>query len=137
MISPSNKAGFTLLEMLVVIAVMGVALILITGYGQPHSRRLEIQAAARQVAMAMRNARGLAITRGEPVALVMPHLPPWLQVTVEAPAGGIVFAPDGSASGGEVILGGAPAGAFGQDPARQTVTVSDDWLTGSVQINGH
>lgn len=121
-----NNTGFTLLEMLVVIAVMGVTLLLISGYLQPHSRTIETQAAARQVADAMRNARGLAITRGQNVALVLPPLPAWLPVSIQAPPGGISFAPDGSASGGAVILGGAD---------QKDVAVSADWLTGRVQIS--
>ncbi len=117
-------AGFTLLEMIVVIAVMGLTLLLLADYGQPRNRWLETQAAARQVAAAMRAARGGAIVQGRPEALVLPHLPPWLAVSVQAPPGGIVFAPDGSASGGQVVLGS------GKD-----IVVSADWLTGRVQID--
>ena len=117
--------------MLVVIAVMGVSLLLLTGYGQPHSRKLEAEAAARQVAEAMRYARGRAISSGEPVALKMPHLPAWLPVSVQAPKGGIVFSPDGTASGGSVILGGSPPDEFPPQPVNITV-ISADWLTGRV-----
>ncbi len=126
MTSRSRANGFTLLEMLVVIAVMGIAMLLIAGYGQPHSHRLETQAAARQVAEAMRQARGLAITSGQPVAFaVPPHLPAWLPVAVQG-QGGIIFAPDGSSSGGSVVLGGQNA---------PDIIVSADWLTGSVKID--
>ncbi len=131
----TRNSGFTLIEMLVVIAVMGVALLLLTGYGQPHSRWLETEAASRQVAEAMRDARGLAITQGHPVAFALPpHLPAWLPVAIQAPKGGIVFSPDGSASGGSVILGGAPPGSFPPQSAK-TIVISADWLTGRVQIN--
>jgi len=140
MTSPNRNAGFTLLEMLVVVAVMGVALLLLTGYGQPHSRAIETEAAARQVAEAMRDARGLAITQGQPVALTLPHLPAWLPVSVQAPKGGIVFSPDGSASGGRVVLGGTPLGgvppsSFSAAGDSKIITVSADWLTGRVQID--
>lgn len=114
-----------MLEMVVVIAVMGLILLLITGFGPPRSHRLEAQAAAWQVAEAMRAARGRAIAQGQPVGLVLPHLPGWLAVSVQAPPGGIVFAPDGSASGGRVLLDGA-----GQEYA-----VTADWLTGRVQLD--
>ncbi len=126
MISRSNCDGFTLLEMLVVIAVMGLTLLLISGYLQPHSRTLQTEAAARQVAEAMRDARGLAITRGQPVVLTLPPLPAWLPVAIQAPPGGIAFAPDGSATGGRVVLGG---------PGKRDMKVSADWLTGRVQID--
>jgi general secretion pathway protein H len=125
------------MEMMVVIAVMGLILLLVTGYGPPRSHKLEMQAAAQQVAQAMRAARGQAIAQGQPVKLTLPKLPAWLTATVLVPSGGpngsptgsptgsIAFAPDGSTSGGSVELTGG-----GQD-----VTVSADWLTGSVQIN--
>jgi general secretion pathway protein H len=119
------EAGFTLLEMIVVIVIMGLAMAMLAGFGPPRSHWLETQSAARQVAQAMRDARGRAIVQGQPVALVLPHVPAWLAISVQAPPGGIVFAPDGSASGGRVLLG-----ARGTD-----IAVSADWLTGKVQIN--
>jgi len=122
----SRNSGFTLLEMLVVITVMGISLLLLAGYGQPHTRPLEAQAAARNVAQAMRAARFLAVTRRESVALKMPIMPPWLKVSVVSPPGGIAFSPDGSASGGRVLLG------FGA----KTIAISVDWLTGRISIDG-
>ncbi len=135
MISRSNgcadpadgESGFTLMEMLVVIAVMALTMLLIANYMQPHSHWLQTQAAGRQVAEAMRDAHGQAITQGEPVALVLPHLPPWLHA-VEAPPNGVLFNPDGSSSGGSVLLGSA---------GERSLTVTADWLTGRVQINAN
>ena len=127
MISRNKDSGFTLMEMLVVIAVMALILLLVTGYGPPRSHRLEAQAAAQQVAQAMRAARGRAIAQGQPVPFILPHLPLWLTASIQAPPGGIVFAPDGSASGGQVQLAGA-----GQDYA-----ITADWLTGQVSIDAH
>jgi hypothetical protein len=57
----------------------------------------------------------------------LPHLPAWLAVSVQAPPGGIVFAPDGSASGGRVLL----------DGDGRHVDVTADWLTGAVQIDAN
>jgi general secretion pathway protein H len=125
--NPVPESGFTLLEMLVVIAVMGLILLLVTGYGPPRSHRVEAQAAAQQVAEAMRDARGRAIAQGHQVAFTLPHLPAWLAVSVQAPPGGIVFAPDGSASGGRVLL----------DGDGRHVDVTADWLTGAVQIDAN
>jgi general secretion pathway protein H len=126
MTSPSKaQAGFTLLEMLVTIAVMGIVLAVLAGFMRPHSHRLEMEAAARDVARAMRTARGAAIAGGTPVGLVLPALPPWLMVAEQAPQGGILFAPDGSSSGGRVLLSGQG----------QVAAVSTDWLTGRVDIH--
>ncbi len=107
------------------IAVMGLTLALLASFMQPRSRRLEMESAARGVAEAMRLARGQAIAEGEPVAPTMPRLPDWLSVVLQAPGGGIVFAPDGTSSGGRVLLAGAG----------ERVAVTVDWLTGRVEID--
>ena len=122
-----NKAasGFTLLEMLVTIAIMGIVLAVLAGFARPQSHRLALEAATRDIARAMRMARGAAIAGGAPVAFAMPVLPSWLTVVEQAPPGGIVFAPDGSASGGRVLLAGDGLAA----------RVSADWLTGRVVID--
>lgn len=119
------EQGFTLLEMLVTIAVMGLALLLIAYYAQPHSKRLEAERAAQNVAASMRQDRGLAIATGQPVRFTLPPLPGWLRVTAELPAKGLVFEPDGSSSGGAVLLAA---------PGMRSL-ISADWLTGRVSIN--
>ena len=108
--------------MLVVIAIMGLVLAMLTSFRQPKSQWLQTQTAAREVAQAMREARGEAIAEGHPVAPLLPHLPADIAMTVQAPPGGIVFAPDGSASGGQILLG---------NEGKQ-ITVNIDWLTGRV-----
>ena len=75
----ASDAGFTLLEMIVVIAVMGLALALVAGYGKPRSHWLETRAAAQQIAAAMEAARGRAITTSRAVSFVLPHMPAWLR----------------------------------------------------------
>lgn len=122
-----GASGFTLLEMLVVVAVMGLILAMVAGFGPPHSGWLETRAAAQRVAEAMQNARGRAIASGRPVAFVLPHLPGWLHVSVKAGSSGIVFEPDGSALGGRVRL----------DDKGRAITIAADWLTGRVSVDAH
>lgn len=120
-----HDAGFTLLEMLVVVAVMGLVLAMAAGFGRAHGGWLATRAAAQRVAEAMQEARGRAIASGRPVALVMPRLPRWLGVRMQAGPRGIVFEPDGSALGGRVRL----------DDKGRRITIAADWLTGHVSID--
>ncbi len=113
--------------MLVVIAVMGLAMALVVNYRQPHSQWLQTQTASRQLAQALRAARGQAISEGHPVAPALPRLPAGITEAVQAPKGGILFAPDGSASGGQIVLA-SPGGK---------ITVSVDWLTGRVSTRAN
>ncbi|MGE4481403.1 pilus assembly FimT family protein [Acidocella sp.] len=124
---PRNKAdaGFTLLEMLVTIAVMGLVLAMLAGFMQPHSRRLETEIAARHVAQALRATRGQAIASGTAATFIPPRLPTWITVSLQAPPGGIVFTPDGGASGGRMLL----------DGVGPEIAISVDWLTGQVRID--
>ena len=123
----SGTAGFTLLEMIVVIAVMGLLLAMVADYGQPRSHWLETRAAAQRVAEAMQHTRGKAIETGQPVAVALPHFPAWLNVTVQTHRRGIVFEPDGSAIGGYVML----------DENGRKIIVTADWLTGRVSVADH
>ncbi len=122
----SRQAGFTLLEVMVTIAIMGLVLTMLASFTRPRSHRLEMESAVRHVAQTLRLARGQAIAGGVPVAVTLPRLPAWLAVVVQAPPGGIVFAPDGTASGGHVLLAGTG----------RRVEVTVDWLTGRVEIDG-
>lgn len=118
-----NNKGFTLLEMLIVIAVMSLILGVLAAYGPGQSRWLQTRGAAQSVAAAMTQARGRAIASGHAVALRLPPKPDWLTITVTPPA--IVFQPDGSATGGTVLL----------DDGGRTIAVSTDWLTGRIRID--
>jgi general secretion pathway protein H len=128
--SPSKAAskaesGFTLLEMLITIAVMGLAMLLIAYYAQPHSHRLDAERAAQRVAGVMRQDRGLAISSGEKVRFALPALPGWLTVTAQIPPDGLNFEPDGSSSGGAILL---------STPGMRSL-ISADWLTGRISIH--
>lgn len=135
---PARSAGFTLLEMLVVVAIMGLVLSLIVLRGPMRSPSLSVRAAAGDLAQALRGARAQAIAEGRPVALVLdasrhryvttgapPHvLNAPSDVTITAPANGIIFSQDGSSSGGTIAL--LAAGHFAQ--------VNVGWLTGKVSV---
>ncbi len=136
---PGRADGFTLLEMLAVVAILGLAMSLVVLRGPMRSPALQVRAAASDVAQALRAARAQAIADGRPVDLVLDgarhqyvtngnrplvlHAP--LDLAITAPAKGIRFAPDGSSSGGQIAL--ADAG--------HAAVVSVDWLTGRVRTS--
>lgn len=139
--APANDraAGFTLVEMLVVIVILGLMAMLILSHGAPHSRGLSQRAAAETIVETLRLARSRAIAADAPVAVVLdaaahrlrvdgvaqPALPPELSLAFLPDHGGaFVFSGDGSAVGGSILLGDAQA------QARTRITV--DWLTGRV-----
>jgi general secretion pathway protein H len=157
MTSPSERAirprprdcaarGFTLIELVVALAVLGLALVLITGYKPPWSRGLGLDGTARELAAQLRLARSQAIVGNRTVFFDIdlaghryrvgtdaPHpLPAEYRIALltvagekAAPtAGGIRFNPDGSSTGGRITLA----------LAKREVAVGVDWLTGRVRI---
>src|ERR1700730_10399740 len=62
-----RQAGFTLLEMIIVIAVLGMALGLVVTPGPMCSPTMEMQAVVNQVAQGLRVARSRAIANNAPV----------------------------------------------------------------------
>jgi general secretion pathway protein H len=148
----AGGAGFTLLELLLVLAVLALLAGLVVAYIPSGSTRTEVVATAREVASGLRRARGAAIAGNAPVAFVLDVKKRSYRVGTEAPvrlardialtidtarsevsevgdgaAGGIRFFPDGSASGGRISLRGA-----GERAAVAVVTV--DWVTGRVDV---
>jgi general secretion pathway protein H len=141
-----SAAGFTLIEMIVVLAVLGIALASVAGYKPPWSRGLNLGARAAELAGQLRLARSEAITRNEGVALdldiahrqyrignaVLRQLPDSIDIellTVAAErvaptVGSIRFHPDGSSSGGSIVLA----------DGSKRLAVGVDWLTGRVSI---
>lgn len=145
---PAARAtfGFTLLELLVVLAVMTFALVLVIGYRPPWSGRFELEALASELASGLRAVRSEAIADDRPAALefdlahrryragngVPKQLPAGVTVQLltvvgerRGPASGdIRFNPDGSSTGGRIVLA----------RGKLRVAVGVDWLTGKVSI---
>lgn len=134
----SSKAirtgGFTLLEMIIVLVVAGLAASLLLARGPMHAPALELRVAAETLAAELREGRAIATaTQQAVVFLTTPggnyglsgHTQRTLPVgmTLQVPAR-IVFFPDGSTSAGTIVLA-SPAG-------RMAITV--DRLTGHVAM---
>jgi general secretion pathway protein H len=128
-----SEHGFTLIEMIVVLVVLGLVLGLVITHGPARSQRLELDAAARQVAGALRVARSRAIADGR-VALVSlgsggyrldgeapTVLPPDILLAGDSV---IRFTPDGGSSGARIMLRGGD----------KRITISVDWLVGRVRL---
>jgi general secretion pathway protein H len=142
-----GEGGFTLIEMLVIVAILAFSLVLIAGYRPPWSRGFDIEATAAELAGQLRLVRSEAIAgnRSEGLQLDLAHhlyragsaakprsLPPALGVQLvtitnerhSQNIGDIRFNPDGSSTGGRIVLA---------DGARR-VAVGVDWLTGRVSV---
>jgi general secretion pathway protein H len=144
--SPSAEAGFTLLELVVALAILGFALLLITGYKAPWSSAAALRATAAELASGLRLARSEAILGNTSVAFALdlesrrwrvgtgPSHPLPAKLAVEmltiageranARRGDIRFNPDGSSTGGRISIA---------EDGRH-IAVGVDWLTGRVQV---
>ncbi len=136
-----REAGFTLIEMLVVLTIVGLIGGLVLARGPAHSAALDMRAATTTVSGALRLARTRAIATNRPVIVQFDPAHATLRVGADPvrglPAGigfsviaaedqgaAIRFLPDGSSTGGRVEL-------VGQGRAAQ---VGVDWLTGRVSL---
>lgn len=142
----AGNAGFTLLEIIVVLAILGLALVLVVGHRPPWSKGFDIDTTAAELAAQLRLVRSEAIVANRAVALeldlpgrryrsgtaVARALPAGLAIELltiagerrGVVAGGIRFHPDGSSTGGRIVLA---------DGTRR-VAVGVDWLTGRVSV---
>lgn len=140
------SAGFTLIEMLVVVAVLGMAMGLMATSGPMRSRAIDMQTVVEQVAQMARLAHARAVVDNRVVRLMLDlpaHtlriddmrpavLPPTMRVAMTAVSGESVggalttirFNPDGSTTGGRIELAEGPRRAL----------VGVDWLTGRVSV---
>lgn len=144
---PSLPRGFTLVELMVVLAIAGLMLALAPPLISSVMPGVELKAAARRTAGALRLAREIAIADGRDTAWVIDiesnryridgdhragSLPAGLEVELVAAedemqsesVGAIRFFPDGSSTGGRVILKRGDGG----------YQVGVNWLTGRILI---
>ena len=143
----NRQRGFTLLEILVVLAIGVLLVALVPPLLSGLSGATELRGAARQLAAGLRNARNDAITRQREAVLTLDLAQHRFGVTGDSPAiqlpdglalklytaqaelldgatGNIRFFPDGSSTGGHIIVSG-PKLAY---------QVNVDWLTGAIAI---
>lgn len=141
-----STAGFTLIEMIMVIAILGLMMVLVTVSGTPVSPAVHARAGAEALAGALRAARSEAVTANRSVAVTLDlarrsyrwgrgpaeNLPGDLSLSlltsadelVSGNTGRIRFNPDGSSSGGRVSIAGG----------NRLWWVGIDWLSGRVSI---
>jgi general secretion pathway protein H len=141
-----GAAGFTLIEMIVVIAIMALLAASLTVRGNPVSPTTHARAAVRAIAGAMRSARSEAIMSNRSISFTLDSAnrrywwgqsPPETltadlrvamltsrnQMAGDA-VGRIRFDPDGGSTGGRVAVAGGD----------RTWWVGVDWLTGRVSV---
>ena len=142
----AGEAGFTLIEIVITLAILGLALALIVGYKPPWSSTLGLRGAAAEIAAGLRETRSEAILRDRPVNFDIDLVAhrfqagsgPVRQLSAElslalltvsgekrdARSGGIRFNPDGSSTGGRISIG----------DGKRAIAVGVDWLTGRVSV---
>jgi general secretion pathway protein H len=139
----SKSAGFTLVELLVVVGLLGLTLAIVAA-GRPRSSALRLQTEAQTLVRELSRARRVAIvTNSEAVVLIDPtrhrvstgrssrQIAVDMGVTVtiadterSTQGGGFRFYPDGQSSGGDILL------AMHGREAR----ISVNWLTGQPRL---
>ena len=139
-------SGFTLIEVIVTLAILGFALVLVAGYKPPWSSGLGLKGVASELSSGLRLARSEAIASNRQVRFDLDatghvyrvgagaerRLPANLSIELltiigenrGASVGDIRFNPDGSSTGGRIALA----------DGKRRVAVGVDWLTGRVSV---
>jgi general secretion pathway protein H len=125
-----RQAGFTLIEMIVVIIIMTLTTSLVLVRQPWHSTGLDTEATIRALTSSLHLARSRAIAEDREVAVVtltggfaLDGGPPWMLPSGQALSPTqVIFTPDGGSSGATILLA---AGA-------RRVAISVNWLTGHV-----
>lgn len=121
------QSGFTLIEVMAALAILGLALGLVASRGPARAPGLDLRATASEVSRTLRAARALAIAKNQPVIVGRDIAWPRVSGSVRAilPPAGIRFDALGSSVGGRVILSAGTA--------RQDVVVH--WFSGRVEVS--
>jgi general secretion pathway protein H len=139
------SAGFTLIEMIVVMAILALIAGLVMTRGPMNGPGIQAQVAAADMARLLRRARAEAIAQGKPAAVTVEPganavragagaptpMPRDVRIVAAATAGEwgvgpsrtIRFWPDGSSSGGRIFL----------TAGQRKLAVTVDWFTGRVE----
>jgi general secretion pathway protein H len=145
-----RRAGFTLVEMIVVILIIAVGSAIVIPMVEGGFEAREVRRAARQIASTMHYCRGEAVALGEPQEMVIDagensiHTTGWGRwavltdrAVIEDVRGGnvvgdgvvqILFFPNGSSTGADVVLAGR------RDRREHRLLVSLDPLLGTVRV---
>ncbi|WP_295390128.1 GspH/FimT family pseudopilin [uncultured Thiodictyon sp.] len=147
-VAAAPRRGFTIVELLVVLAIAAVLMAAVPPLISAVFPGVELKAAARRTAASLRLVRETAIRTGAEAALVvnveertlegpgrgivtLPHrirlrLNAAVREQIDADRGAIRFFPDGSSTGGVVVLARADV--------RSGYQVGVNWLTGRVRL---
>jgi general secretion pathway protein H len=137
-------AGFTLLEMIIVLVILGLVVAIAASRGPARSHGLEVRGTVAAVSEALRGARGRAVAMNRPVLVAVNGERRTIAVqggpTIKVPAGldleaavgaggtptnqlvGFRFTPDGSSTGARILF----------DDGNRHIQIGVDWLTGRI-----